>query len=99
MNWEAIGAIGEIVGAGAVVASLLYLAIQTRSNAKALKANALWDAEAVFARVNYDQAFDPVFSDIASKAFLPTSKPEDLTDSEMIKLHFASRGCFQYMQA
>ena len=28
MNWEAIGAIGEIVGAIAVVGSLIYLATQ-----------------------------------------------------------------------
>ena len=31
MNWEAIGAVGEIVGAGAVVVSLLYLAVQVRT--------------------------------------------------------------------
>ena len=40
MNWDALGAIGEIVGALAVVASLTYLAIQTRANTKALKTNA-----------------------------------------------------------
>ena len=31
MNWEAIGATGEIVGASAVVLSLVYLAIQIRA--------------------------------------------------------------------
>lgn len=31
MNWEAAGAIGEIVGATAVVATLIYFAIQLRS--------------------------------------------------------------------
>ena len=30
MNWEAIGALGEIIGAGAVVVSLIYLAVQIR---------------------------------------------------------------------
>ena len=30
MNWDAIGAIGEVLGALAVVATLLYLAIQVR---------------------------------------------------------------------
>ena len=30
MNWEAAGAIGEIVGAIAVVATLVYLALQLR---------------------------------------------------------------------
>ena len=32
MNWEAIGAIGEVVGAGAVVLTLVYLAMQVRQN-------------------------------------------------------------------
>ena len=31
MNWEAVGAIGEIVGAAAVVISLIYLALQIRA--------------------------------------------------------------------
>ena len=30
MNWEAVGAVGEILGATAVVATLVYLAIQVR---------------------------------------------------------------------
>ena len=32
MNWEAIGAVGEILGAAAVVVTLLYLAVQVRHN-------------------------------------------------------------------
>jgi len=34
MNWEAIGAVGEIVGAIAVVATLAYLAAQIRQNTR-----------------------------------------------------------------
>ena len=34
MNWDALGAIGEIVGAIAVVATLAYLAVQIRQNNK-----------------------------------------------------------------
>ena len=34
MNWEAIGAVGEIVGALAVVLSLVYLALQIRSQTR-----------------------------------------------------------------
>ena len=30
MNWEAIGALGEIIGATAVFGTLLYLAIQIK---------------------------------------------------------------------
>ncbi len=37
MNWEAISAIGQIVGALAVVISVLYLAREVRSNARATR--------------------------------------------------------------
>jgi hypothetical protein len=37
MDWEAVGAIGEIVGALGVVATLGYLAVQTRHNTRAIK--------------------------------------------------------------
>lgn len=41
MNWEAIGAIGEIVGALAVFLTLAYLAIQIRQNTSAVRTTAL----------------------------------------------------------
>ncbi len=34
MNWDAIGAVGEIVGAAGVILSLVYLAAQIRHNTK-----------------------------------------------------------------
>lgn len=34
VNWEAVGAIGQVVGAVAVVISLIYLATEVRSNAR-----------------------------------------------------------------
>ena len=39
MNWEAIGAIGEILGAAAVVATLFYLATQVRQSTKVARAD------------------------------------------------------------
>ena len=41
MNWEAIGAGGEIVGALAVFLTLAYLSIQIRQNTKAVRASAI----------------------------------------------------------
>lgn len=38
MNWEAAGAIGEIIGALAVVLTLFYLSVQVRQNSKLAKA-------------------------------------------------------------
>ena len=37
MNWEAIGAVGEIVGALAVLVTLVYLATQIRQNTDSVK--------------------------------------------------------------
>lgn len=41
MNWDAIGAIGEIIGASAVVVSLVYLALQIRSQSTQAKLSSL----------------------------------------------------------
>ena len=39
MNWDALGAIGEIIGAVAVVLSLLYVARQVRDGSKQIRLN------------------------------------------------------------
>lgn len=49
MNWDAIGAIGEIIGALAVVGSLAYLAIQIRQNNASVKSAA---AQAILTNIN-----------------------------------------------
>ena len=41
MNWDAIGAIGEIVGAAGVIASLVYLSIQIRRSDQSTRAQSL----------------------------------------------------------
>jgi len=37
MNWDALGAIGELVGGAAVIASLIYVGLQVRQNTRELK--------------------------------------------------------------
>ena len=39
MNWDAAGAVGEILGAIVVAVTLIYLAVQTRLNKKAMEAS------------------------------------------------------------
>ena len=39
MNWDALGAIGELVGALAVVVTLIYLAVQIRQSTNQSAAN------------------------------------------------------------
>jgi len=51
MNWDALGAIGEVVSAVAVVITLIYLAIQLRHNTNAVRTNtwqSIQDAEQRF---------------------------------------------------
>lgn len=44
MNWEAIGASGELIGAFAVVVSLIYVGVQVRHSAGAVRSAAATDA-------------------------------------------------------
>ena len=50
LNWEAIGAIGQIVGAIAVVVSLIYLAREVRSSAHATQLASRHSMEDIFIR-------------------------------------------------
>ena len=50
MNWDAISAIGETIGAVAVVISLLYLAIQIRQNTSHIKSSIAATELAAFER-------------------------------------------------
>ena len=38
MNWEALGAIGELIGAVGVIASLIYVGLQVRQNTRSMRA-------------------------------------------------------------
>ena len=42
MNWEAVGAVGEVVGAVAVVATLIYLTVQVRYAKHQLEINGVY---------------------------------------------------------
>jgi len=52
MNWDAVGAIGEIIGAIAVVVSLIYLSIQVRQNTNASKAATVQDMTNKWVQIN-----------------------------------------------
>ena len=47
MDWEAIGAIGEIVGAAAVILTLIFLSLQIRQNTKAVRTEATTSAATI----------------------------------------------------
>ena len=84
MNWEAIGAIGEVVGAVAVIATLIYLALQIRQNTAALRSTATQAAHDQAGNLYNILCSD---SDMASIYRRGALAPEELTDDELAKLN------------
>jgi len=68
MNWEAIGAIGEVVGAISVVATLAYLAVQIRRTDTTSRAQARQTMIDTWASRNWDLAKDSRMSHAFSAA-------------------------------
>ena len=83
MDWEAVGAIGEAVGAVGVIATLGYLAIQIRQNTKALRTDSYRGWSEQINRLNILSVEVPGFADINMRAF---TQPESLSDEEWSKI-------------
>jgi hypothetical protein len=64
MNWEAISAIGEIVGALGVIISLIYVAMQIRHNTRAMRAQSAREAVAAMRDFNKSMVEDPAIARI-----------------------------------
>ncbi len=59
VNWDAVGAIAELVGAIGVIASLVYLATQIRSNTRAIKVSAYQQNSTAYRELNLSILADP----------------------------------------
>jgi hypothetical protein len=64
MNWEAIGAVGEVLGAAGVIVSLLYLAVQIRADAKAKRAASMHDQSDAYRDFLHTMATDEDLAEI-----------------------------------
>ncbi len=64
MNWDAIGAVGEVVGGVAVIATLLYLAVQIRQNAQSVRNAASLSVNEGLAEINRRLSNDSEFADL-----------------------------------
>jgi hypothetical protein len=84
MNWEAISAVGEIVGAIAVVATLIYLAVQVRRSTAATQAASVQAAAATDHEFLLTLGSDPVMAPLWA-TYLAT--PEILTDNQQMQGH------------
>jgi hypothetical protein len=79
MNWEAVGALGEIIGAGAVVLTLVYLAAQIRHNTRATNAQSAREALAAMRDYNKPMMTDPAMARLFQKG---AEGAENLDDAE-----------------
>lgn len=110
MNWESIGVIAEVVGAVAVVVSLVYLAVQVRSNTRALRAGSSFETAHSWATFNElvisMLAGDSVFQSggesrlvrISAQFYGANTKAADLTDTERVLMSYMHRALFQKLE-
>ena len=82
MNWDAVGAIGEIVGASAVVISLVYLAFQIRTQNRESRASSVHQVIDGY-RSSIGVLHEPEMADIWVQAM---SDFDSLTESQRLRL-------------
>ena len=82
MNWEALGAAGEIIGAVAVIITIIYLALQVRQNTAALRSSATNAASEGAAKLYQTLCSDP---DLAMIFVRGNATPNELDESDMAR--------------
>ncbi len=88
MNWDAIGAIGEILGAIAVLITLAYLAIQIRQNTQSVATSVYESAMSGFNEVNRYISVNAELSSIVRRGSVD---PSSLNEEERFRFNFVLR--------
>ena len=96
MNWEALGAIGEIVRGIAVVVTLGYLAVQIRQNTRSTRASMFQSL--VEQIVNFNTTFtqDP---ELGRVYFAGLEDLDGLSEADRTRMAFALFSHFQIFQS
>ena len=88
MNWEAISAIGQIVGALAVLITLIYLAIQLRQNTAAVATSTYESTMTGLNDINVVVASNPELASLLDRG---CQDPETLSSKEIVQFNFILR--------
>ena len=96
MNWDAIAAVGELLGATGVILSLLYLAAQLRQGNKLAKRNATQSLLAARGEFNRFIAGDPALAELYWKGM---ETPDDLSDAERKRFQEVSTTLIRHYEA
>ena len=82
MNWEAIGAVGEALGAAGVILSLLYLAVQIRGDARAKRTEVVHQQSEAFRSFLHILATNREIADIYHRGLADF---KSLKDEELVR--------------
>ncbi len=94
MNWEAIGAVGEIVGAITVVATLIYLARQIRDSARAARSAAVTDATSAVQAFYHELGSNPQVCELFLEGLMnPESMSKQARSQFLMMPHSWFLGC------
>jgi hypothetical protein len=93
VSWQAIGAIGELIGGIVVLASLVFLAIQIRRNTQALHLGAAEETNRSFA------AYAALFTQpgVSRIYRLGLASPEELDEDELITFNALVSTLFNFL--
>ena len=94
MNWEAIGAVSETLGAMAVFVSIVVLIAQVRSNTKAIQAAAVMDLESQVAKSWHDAAQNPYTTGVFDRLY----EGRELSGEDEGRLRATWHGVFHNLQ-
>jgi len=84
MNWDAIGAVSELVGAVAVVITLIYLAVQIRQNTRAIR---LDTGHAITEEFRGMFALMAEHADLAELVHRAATDPSSITGAEKVRYY------------
>ena len=102
MNWDAIGAMGEIAGAIAVIATLFFLARQLQINTRELERNNEYQKTTSVVSSNeiYNEVWRPIMlAHELAKIHLKGSTGQPLTDTEAIRYCTFLNTLLAYLEA
>jgi len=85
MNWEALGAIANLLAAVGVIATLIYLAIQIRQNTKAVRSSSIQNLVQSFSTTAQAAVENEYIIPLLLKA---NAGSEALTQEERARVHF-----------
>ena len=94
MDWDAIGAMGELVGAIGVIATLFYLSSQIRRNSRALEAA----TNQAVADATQERLLAVAQSPELAAAYAKVGIDESLSPAEEIQVAFFTRATFRGVQ-